>query len=744
MITPTQAGTALQDQTQGKYTNVAASKFPDIASNTLAGSPSGGGAMGFVVDQFSRITSNIANADPATINGPNDIVSRATSFFKGNSVLDSIINLLFHRDTSLASRVSAIEGKIATGAEFFDNFNRGDTSSALGGGWTQGGNGQPLGIHDQAAQITVGGVVATPGRQWAKAPTDASGDDFTVSMVTHPVQVSDTAPTSLIARANAAFTEGLSVNMFRGKCYLSRWTRSGNTWTYTDITNNLSRSYSGSATVEFKGSGTSLQVIIDSIVVMTATDSAHAIDASHRATGFSLVTTTAALGLAPSYSGGLASYSVKSVAALASVSETAGAVANVIVAPVATQAQAASTAAATAAADAATASGLATTATALGVAAQNQAASSAAVQNAGSALGISASVLFSGADGETLSTVDFTDDGSGNLAIRAPLGYIGIKVGAADGVYGTRLNTPTATDNQSATIVVGDSANRDQKTRLLLRCDTSLTRGAFLEFADNSTIRLGQWTRSGGSWDFSTVWSSAAVDVNTGQRVEFRAVGSTYIAFADGIPKLNYTDTGGALTVGAAFRWVGFAMQRQTINSNSGFPFFTPITTIYDSYRIASLAISDMKAPGAVVGIGWKFYRAAGTMGMSTLGTSSFAKVPANLYDNTTNLSQVTVTNQGQGVVTIQRSGYYSIVAAHSLFINGTDQSAGARWCAYVNGTLLATGAVALGVPTFVYLAEGDTIQPGMFIGRDGGSNLSANQIGGSCNFAGYLMQTAN
>ncbi|MCP2163158.1 hypothetical protein, partial [Williamsia serinedens] len=94
VIAPSQAGTALQDQTQGKYTAEMASRFPDIASNTLAGSPSGGGPLGFVTQKASQIVSNIANADPATINGPNDIVARAGGFF-GGLPITNLLDVLF-------------------------------------------------------------------------------------------------------------------------------------------------------------------------------------------------------------------------------------------------------------------------------------------------------------------------------------------------------------------------------------------------------------------------------------------------------------------------------------------------------------------------------------------------------------------------------------------------------------------------------------------------------------------------
>ncbi|MBE7195888.1 MAG: hypothetical protein INR66_25845, partial [Gordonia polyisoprenivorans] len=274
---------------------------------------------------------------------PNDIGSQINK-------LKSWIGGLFGFRTSIASRVSAIEGKIATGAEFYDDFNRGENTGGLGNGWVQGGEGQPLGIRDQAAMIIQGGLQANPGLRWAKSKQPASGDTFTVSMVTHPVAPSRYAQTWLMARMNADFTEGLAVRMIAGKCWISRVSRSSptaNSWNLVDVATNTAKSYSQSATVEFKGEETVLQVLIDSEIVLTATDTVHKIDAAHRENGFAeQTTTTPPFNFNPEYSGALASYSLKSVAALQSVVTTAQGVATATVTPVASAVTAGATGAA--------------------------------------------------------------------------------------------------------------------------------------------------------------------------------------------------------------------------------------------------------------------------------------------------------------------------------------------------------------------------------------------------------------
>ncbi|GAA1882064.1 hypothetical protein [Williamsia serinedens] len=131
VIAPSQAGTALQDQTQGKYTAEMASRFPDIASNTLAGSPSGGGPLGFVTQKASQIVSNIANADPATINGPNDIVARAGGFF-GGLPITNLLDVLFSAFGGIGTGpFAAIAGLFAGKWSLVDNAkNAADAAAA--------------------------------------------------------------------------------------------------------------------------------------------------------------------------------------------------------------------------------------------------------------------------------------------------------------------------------------------------------------------------------------------------------------------------------------------------------------------------------------------------------------------------------------------------------------------------------------------------------------------------------------
>lgn len=82
-------GSALQDQSAAKFKSEAASRFPSMVNGTSAGNPANvGGPLGYVVNLSSNFTSNVANADPATIKKPDDLLPLANPFFNGLPLMD--------------------------------------------------------------------------------------------------------------------------------------------------------------------------------------------------------------------------------------------------------------------------------------------------------------------------------------------------------------------------------------------------------------------------------------------------------------------------------------------------------------------------------------------------------------------------------------------------------------------------------------------------------------------------------
>lgn len=633
---------------------------------------------------------------------PNDIGSQINK-------LKSWVGGLFGFRTSIASRVSAIEGKIATGAEFFDDFNRGD-ADVLGNGWTQGGDGQPLGIRDQAAAIIQGGIIAQAGRRWAKSKQAASGDTFTVSMVTHPVAPSRYAQTWLMARMNADFTEGLAVRMVSGKCWISRVSRSSptsNSWNLVDVATNTAKSYSQSATVEFKGEETVLQVIIDSVIVLSATDTVHAIDASHRENGFAEQTTTQALGTFPEYSGALASYSLKSVAALQSVSVTAQTVATATVAPVASAVTAGSTGAAqpvdadpvvyaaTKAVSDATATALQqSTTTAIQLQQQTQ------TQNAGK--GVNKVLTFSGTG--PLSSTDWT----ANTLLTQSSSQMALSGAASDGLYLARANYQFATDDQAVTFKLGDNANNDQFTYIILRASADGRTGVALRISASSlsigTIAFGNDgdTVSG----FSTAQSVSRTQ-RSSDNGEFRAVGTSFVVLINGNAALSYS---GALgSVGSSWRNAAVIKQRQTL------------TFVYYSFNLSSFGMYDFGVVGSAITnrIGARITRVSTSPVNFSLGNGSTALVPSNFYSATDFAQGMTITDITTGKVRADIDNWYEFSCGLGARYGGDlgDFWGQAFWSLMVTPSGSSSGvivspALTVGESFKWALAAGDLAQP--------------------------------
>lgn len=377
--------------------------------------------------------------------------------------------------------------------------------------------------------------------------------------------------------------------------------------------------------------------------------------------------------------------------------------------------------------------GLAGAASATATAVATQAAQSAAQQNANAAKGVSNSVVFFGSDGAALPAVDWTDDGSNNIVIRGSAGRAGIKSGAADGTYGKQFNYPTATPNQSIIVVVGEKVNDPQDEYLLCRVDSGFTRGGYVRY-DESGVTLGRFTKSGTTYSW-TAWASQSRAINPGDMIEYCCIDATYYVYVNRVLVLTYTDSSATLSYGTTTLYGGFAMSRYTV----------PLLGIVnDAYRLASFSLSD-KVGSVVIGIGWRLHRAATSSAVGVNATADYHTLssPAwSVFDTTVNTSQVSVTNQGQGLVTIQRAGYYQL--AGSLRSSNTSYLS-SGYALYVNGSR-ATGLLSNGQTTFLYLNVGDTCQIGYLrstSGSTGGWN-GGEAGGGDLYFSGFLMQTAS
>lgn len=84
VVAPSQLGGATQNHTKAKYRSQAASRFPSQVNDTMAGNPANtSGPLGIINNLAAGLQENVANADPATITKPADLLPQANPFFSG-------------------------------------------------------------------------------------------------------------------------------------------------------------------------------------------------------------------------------------------------------------------------------------------------------------------------------------------------------------------------------------------------------------------------------------------------------------------------------------------------------------------------------------------------------------------------------------------------------------------------------------------------------------------------------------
>ncbi|OZD74908.1 hypothetical protein CH273_25830 [Rhodococcus sp. 05-339-2] len=224
----------------------------------------------------------------------------------------------------LAARVQTLEGRMAAGAEYSDNFNRINASS-LGSPnpgvipvWQQFGDGQPLEIIDQAAQLNQSAPfnLVDDGTRYALCPQAASSPNYSVIAIVHPLpksgKIATRARTSIYGRCNAAGTEGVYVDFWGGHCELGRFTRSGNSMTRSQWKSNDERSYSLSSTPELRMKDARYVVVVDGVELIVHDDvSGFPVDGNHKFSMFSCMTWTGFFGATPEFSAGLTGFAIR-------------------------------------------------------------------------------------------------------------------------------------------------------------------------------------------------------------------------------------------------------------------------------------------------------------------------------------------------------------------------------------------------------------------------------------------------
>lgn len=324
-------------------------------------------------------------------------------------------------------------------------------------------------------------------------------------------------------------------------------------------------------------------------------------------------------------------------------------------------------------------------------------------QNTGG--GNSYSFTFSGADGAALNSTDWTTGPNpGDVTIRGDSGYAGVKNGNPDGYFFASPNYTYATDGQSASFVLGDTQNGNYYSGVYIRCDSGRTQGAYC-LAKEGEIRIGKFTRSGASWSFSAplTLQTGLSAVKQGARIEIRCSGTNYFVRVNGRQVLSATDAGNTISIGAAYRYSMFSVQRAS-------PFFT-----YDSYRVAAFAMSDYTSAGAGFSMSNSWSIRRDSTADVTYGPYSSGAFPSGFFTFNDYTTDVTLDDLGTARIEITTTGLYRINTTYrSVTAKGTSVP---YWVLYKNGTRI-TGAIPSGCPFEIPLVAGDVVQPG-FIAVD-------------------------
>ncbi len=199
--------------------------------------------------------------------------------------------------------------------------------------------------------------------------------------------------------------------------------------------------------------------------------------------------------------------------------------------------------------------------------------------------GMNWQTIFAGADGAALSGTDWPL--KNGITIRGSNGYAGIQSGASTNSNYYALAAALYTlPTQYIACVLGDSGKEDQYTYICLRCNSAMTQLMYAGITQDDII-IGTASGTAGSWGTTSNLASASVSIKTGDIVAFRVNDSgVFQILVNNVVRLQYAD--GSNTY-SANRYGGFIMSKQTI-----------ILT-YESFRIASITMSDWVIPDATV-----------------------------------------------------------------------------------------------------------------------------------------------
>lgn len=196
-----------------------------------------------------------------------------------------IQNTTVENSTAIAAINAANGGNGGSGVYFVDTFDRANSLS-LGGDWTTV---DPSSVDIQIVSNEVTAGTTNFGTAVAVCNTEALGDNMSVAAVIGSLLSGLFYDSAIHVRMNATATTWVYLNVFSGKVYLGRATRSGSTITYNDwvsVTSGVS--ISKGTQVELRAEGSTYRAYVGGTLVASYTDAAvtHPVGASYRSSGF--------------------------------------------------------------------------------------------------------------------------------------------------------------------------------------------------------------------------------------------------------------------------------------------------------------------------------------------------------------------------------------------------------------------------------------------------------------------------
>ncbi|MFE3229348.1 hypothetical protein [Nocardia sp. NPDC059228] len=314
-----------------------------------------------------------------------------------------------------------------------------------------------------------------------------------------------------------------------------------------------------------------------------------------------------------------------------------------------------------------------------------------------------------------------------------------------NGVRWALNTTVMLTNDHAVTMVAGTTGSTQAMTSLLVRCATDLSSFVYLNVYNNHAY-LGYGSWNGTAYTFHD-WADVGLSgLAVGTTLTLTATGQNYVATMGGITLLSHTDSTNQATVGSSNRSVGMLSGQYVDLFGSA----------YTGWDIKSFAAADVSSP-PVVGTGWSIYQSTSSQ---PLPGSGWTTVGSNTFDTIRQKANVTITTLGTGVITIQKTGWYSVAFAATVNVGQVTAAAGLYYLPSGGSTASIvrqgdrvdgggggdnTANYTVTTTNIVYLSAGDQIFPAMYTGTGSGT-LTGTGAGGAgyhTYFEGALLNSA-